>query len=259
MTKQAPWYRTFFKRDYYDTFYAPLREGGARPLAPAQTEQQATFIAGALGLAPGARVLDLCCGHGRHSVALSRQGYEVTGLDLSAYHIELAGKAAAEAGVRATFVCDDMRNLPLDPPFDAIINIFSSFGYLESDDEDAAVVARVGRALKPGGRFLIDVNNALGTLRSFQFSTVTRLPDGTLLIEERTYDVLGGRIDSIWTHVSPSGERHEGEIHVRMYTPAEHRRMIEAAGMRVTASYGNFDGSPLALDSRRMILLAEKI
>jgi SAM-dependent methyltransferase len=203
-------------------------------------------------------VLDLCCGHGRHSVALARRGFDVTGLDLSSYHIDLARRAAAEAGVQLTLIHDDMRNLPVDPLFDAVISIFSSFGYLESDEEDAAVIARIGAALKPGGKFLVDVNNMLATLRGFAPSTVTRQDDGTLLIEERRYDILAGRIDSVWTRVSPDGARHQADIHFRMYTPAEHRRMLEAAGMRIIATYGNFDGSPLTLDSRRMILVAEK-
>jgi len=75
VTAGEPWYRKFFERDYYDTFYAPLREGaGALPLTPQASEQQAAFIAEALALPPGARVLDLCCGHGRHSVALAQRG-----------------------------------------------------------------------------------------------------------------------------------------------------------------------------------------
>jgi SAM-dependent methyltransferase len=183
-------------------------------------------------------------------------GYDVTGLELSPYHIELAGRAAADAGVALTLINDDMRRLPVEPPFDAVINIFSSFGYLESDDEDATVIARVAQALNPGGRFLIDFNNSVRVLRQFQPSPVTRLDDGTLLVEERRYDALAGRSDSTWTHVSPSGERHAGAI--RMYTPAELRRMIEAAGMRGIASYGDFDGSALTMDSRRAILVGEK-
>ena len=257
MPEDAPWYRTFFERDYYDTFYAPLLGQSGR-LGAEHTEREADFIVAALELKPGARVLDLACGHGRHSIALAKRGYDVTGLDISAYHIELAQQAASDAGVRATFICDDMRNLPLEPPFDAIFNYFTAFGYLESDDEDAAVVERVARALKPGGRFLIETNNTLRTLRHWERSSVTRLDDGSLLLEEREFDVLAGRIDGTLTHVSPTGERKTGEIHPRAYTPVELARMFERAGLHVVASYGDTDRSPLTMDSRRMALVGEK-
>jgi len=257
MAEADPWYRSFFERDYFDTFYSLVRAPGGVG-GPEATEREAAFIAEALGIAPGARVLDLCCGHGRHSVALARRGYDVTGLDLSAYHIELAGKAAAEANVRLMLINDDMRNLPVEPPFDAIINIFSSFGYLESDDEDAAVIARVARALKPGGRLLMDFNNSVRVWRQFQPSTVNRLDDGSLFVEERRFDPLSGRSDSTWTHVTAEGARHERAISIRMYTPAELRRMFEAAGLRMVAAYGDFDGSPLNMDSRRCILIGER-
>lgn len=168
-----PWYRTFFERDYYDTFYAPLRASGGR-LGDQQTEREAAFIAEALELQSGQRVLDLACGHGRHAVALARRGFDVTGLDISQYQIGLAAEAAREAGVALSLVCDDMRNVPTEPPFHGIYNFFAAFGYLESDAEDEMVLQRIAAALLPGGRFLIETNNALRTLRQFTGSSVTR-------------------------------------------------------------------------------------
>lgn len=253
----APWYRTFFERDYFDRYYKRYLEPGSF-LGPELTAQQVDFIERVLELRPGARLLDLCCGHGRHSIALARRGYEVTGLDLSAYHIELAQKAAAEAGVSATFICDDMRNLPVEPPFDAVINIFTSFGYFESDDENAKVITRVGQALKPGGRFLLDVNHVIGTLRSFRPSDVAHHDDGSMIIQERAYDAEAGRITESSTYIAPDGERTVHSFMVRNYTMPEFRRLIEAAGMRVLRTYGGFDGSPLTMDSRRLIVLAER-
>ena len=255
--RAAPWYREFFERDYYDAFYATLRAPGG-PLADEASAQQVDFVVSALALAPPARILDLCCGHGRHSVELARRGFEVVGLDLSAYHIELAEQAAGDAGVSVTFIEDDMRNLPVAPPFDAVLNMFTAFGYLESDAQDAKVIARVADALKPGGRFFIDVNNISRTLRQFQPVAVTRVDDGTLLVEERAYIADAGRLETHWTVVAPSGERREGDFQVRAYTATEYRGMFERAGLRLSASYGDFDGSPLHMDSRRMLLVAEK-
>lgn len=257
MTDERPWYQTFFERDYYDTYYAHHRTA-AGGQDEEGTLRQVAFVVDALQLENGARVLDLACGYGRHSVELARRGYDVTGLDLSAYHIDLARKVADDAGVRVAWINDDMRNMPVSPPFDAVISVFTSFGYLESDDEDARVVGRIAEALRPGGRFFIDTNNAVRTLRAFEKSSVTRQDDGTLLIEERAYDPLVGRFDATWTRVSPEGDWKQHEIHPRAYTPEELRRMIGSAGMRVVAAYGDFEGAPLEMDARRAILVAEK-
>jgi D-alanine-D-alanine ligase len=80
-----------------------------------------------LALPPGAALLDLACRQGRYPIALARQGYRVTGLDLPASHLALARQAAAAEGVAVTWVEADMRDLPTWP-FDAIINLFSAFG-----------------------------------------------------------------------------------------------------------------------------------
>lgn len=256
MTSDPTWYRTFFERDYYDVFYAPMLTPNG-PLGSEPTQRQVEFIVRALALEAPARVLDLCCGHGRHSVELARRGYDVVGLDISAHHVELARAAAKDAGVRAEFIVGDMREPP-PGPFDAVINMFTAFGYLESDDEDALVIERATAALRPGGRFLIDFHNILRTLRHWQSTGVERGPDGALLVDEREYDVLGGRLHSHWTSIAPDGARHESDIHPRAYTPAELRGMFERAGTRVTAAYGDFEGAPLSVDSRRVILVATK-
>jgi SAM-dependent methyltransferase len=188
---------------------------------------------------------------------LARSGLDVVGLDISAHHIELARSAAKDNGVRAEFIVGDMREPP-PGPFDAVINMFTAFGYLETDDEDALVIERAAARLQPGGRFLIDFHTILRTLRHWQPTGVERGPDGTLLVDEREYDVLGGRLHSHWTSIGPDGSRHESDIHPRVYTPAELRRMFDRAGMRVMASYGDFDASPLTPDSRRVILVATK-
>lgn len=255
MSDATPWYRSFFERDYYDAFYSTMRA-----TLPAEYTDgvQVDFVLRALALAPPARVLDLCCGHGRHSVELARRGFEVVGVDLSEYHIELARAAARDAGVSVEFICDDMRNLPMSPPFRAVLNMFTAFGYLESDEEDAGVLRRVAEALEPGGRFFIDFNNTSRTLHQFQPVSVLRSDDGTMLIEERGYDPLSGRLRTHWSVVAPDGTRREGDFAVRAYTATEFRDLFARAGLRLVAGYGGFDGSELTLDARRMLLVADK-
>ena len=115
MPKRRPWYETLFERDYYDYFYIGGPRGSLSPEQEAQrNDAQVDFIEKVLELQPGARILDLCCGHGRHTVRLAQRGYRVTGLDLSAYHIRLAKAGAKAAGVNVEFVRADMRDVPKD-------------------------------------------------------------------------------------------------------------------------------------------------
>ena len=95
-------------------------------------------------LKPGASVLDLCCGQGRHSVQLAKRGFQVTGLDLNAEYLDLASKAAEAAKVTIETVAADMREIPFENKFDAIVNMYSSFGYLESEAEDLKVLESGG-------------------------------------------------------------------------------------------------------------------
>lgn len=117
MDTDRPWYVTLFERDWYDL----LAPGGTRSLLdpggdPERTEREVDFIAGTLGEATERSVLDLCCGWGRHTIRLAQRGYRMTGLDLSAYHLELAQASAGEAAVDIEWIEADMRQIPRPDP-----------------------------------------------------------------------------------------------------------------------------------------------
>ena len=259
MAKRKPWYETLFGRDYFDYFYV----GGPRGIfsdeeRARQAERQVDFVVNALELPAGARVLDLCCGWGRHSVRLAQRGYRVTGLDLSAYHLRLARAAAREAGIDVEWLHADMRTVPRARRYDAVINMFTSFGYFETEVDNQRVLDGVARALRPGGRFFIDTMNHDGLMRVFRDSDCTERPDGTLSIELRRYDVLTGRTNVDWIYVERDGKRRKAFHSVRLYTYTEFAAMLSKAGLRVVRTWGNFDGMELSMHSPRMIVLAEK-
>ena len=127
----SAWYVDFFRSDYLNVYGHMFTEERA--------EKESAFVARTLGLKPGASVLDLCCGQGRHSVQLAKRGFKVTGLDLNAEYLDLASKAAEAAKVTIETVAGDMREIPFENKFDAIVNMYSSFGYLESEAEDLKV------------------------------------------------------------------------------------------------------------------------
>jgi SAM-dependent methyltransferase len=244
------WYDGFFEEEWVEWL--------ALPSSPEVTLREVEFVVDKLALPPGARVLDLACGRGRHSVELARRGFRVTGVDLSPRSLELAREAAAADGLDVEFVQLDMREIDFDAEFDAAINLFTSFGYFESDKEDRGIVARVARALRPGGGFVIDMNNVLSLAGRFQLRLWEEVGEGVVMLQEHDWDVLEGRNRAIWTFIKPDGSRSELRNVVRMYTPWELAALIRSAGLEVEQGYGDFEGAPLTYESRRVILVARK-
>jgi len=246
----AQWYREFFD-DLYLRVYQPLE-------APEQVRREVDFIVKALDLPAGAKVLDLCCGQGRHSLELARRGFQVVGVDLSEALLYAARKRAESEGLSVTFLHCDMREIDFAGEFDAVINMFTSFGYLESEAEDEKVLGKVAQALKSGGKFLLDVVNRDRLVRDFQAREWHAADEGWLVLEERTFDHLSGRMETRWVCVARDGVRYERLSSVRLYTASELRTMLERAGLKVTNLFGDYDGSPYSWDSQRLIVVACK-
>ncbi|MFA0739933.1 MAG: hypothetical protein DFNUSKGM_000029 [Candidatus Fervidibacter sacchari] len=246
----AQWYREFFD-DLYLRVYQPLE-------APEKVRREVDFIVKALNLPAGAKVLDLCCGQGRHSLELARRGFQVVGVDLSEALLYEARKRAESEGLSVTFLQCDMREIDFKDEFDAVINMFTSFGYLESEAEDEKVLGKVAQALKSGGKFLLDVVNRDRLVRDFQGREWHAADEGWLVLEERTFDHLSGRMETRWICVARDGVRYERLSSVRLYTASELRTMLEQAGLKVKDLFGDYDGSPYSWDSQRLIVVACK-
>ncbi len=245
-----PWYRTFFG-DAYLRIYAAF-------LTPERTAQEVEGIVTLLALPPGSRILDLACGYGRHAIPLAERGYQVTGQDLSAEFLAKAKADADARGVPMRWVHSDMREIPFADEFDAVINIFTAFGYLESEADDLKVLRQVHKALKPGGVFLQEMRHRESLIRHYLPSTITRHEDGLLVLEEHQFNLLTSRNEVRVTVLHPDGQRAEYHHAARIYSLTELARMLEEAGLKVEASYGGLDGSRLTLDSRRLAVLSRK-
>src|SRR4029450_8910511 len=168
-----------------------------------------------LDLAPGARMLDLCCGQGRHAVPLAQLGYQVTGLDLRRPLLDHAAALpppppplAPTPGQHVGLVQADMRRLPFaDASFDAVLNLFNAFGYLEDDAQDELVLGEVARVLAPGGQFLQELANREALVRSWHDSEVVRTGDGLVVLQERSLDLRASRDLTSYTLLHRGGRR----------------------------------------------------
>jgi SAM-dependent methyltransferase len=221
------------------------------------TKGQVDGVERMLGLAPGMRILDVCCGYGRHSLELARRGYRrVVGVDFSPPLLARARRTARAEGLRVTFRRADMRRLPFRGSFDAALNLFTSFGYFADEAEDQAALRSMARALRPGGRLLMDLLNREWLVRHFQprYQEVTAL--GTV-DNNLTFDLATGRLRNV-RRFRKDGRRRALAVEFRVYTLAEMVRLLREAGLAFQRAYGNFEGAAYGMDTFRMIVVAEK-
>jgi SAM-dependent methyltransferase len=248
---ERPWYTDFFDDDYLRIFLPMLPEE--------RTAAEVNAVVERLGLAPGARLLDLCCGHGRHAVPLAQLGYRVTGLDRSRRLLDRAAALAASHRQHLGLVAADMRRLPFaDASFDAVVNLFNAFGYLEDEAQDELVLAEVARVLAPGGRFLQELANREALIRDCHDSRVLRNDDELVVLQERTLDLLRSRDLARYTLVHPDGRRTSREVAIRLYTLTELVAMLDRAGLELLEVNGDLDGGPLELDSSFVVTLSAR-
>jgi SAM-dependent methyltransferase len=125
----------------------------------------------------GGKALDLCCGPGRHSVALAKRGFAVTAVDRTRFLLEHARARAAQANLSVEFVLEDMRRFSRPATFDLIINLFTSFGYFEDQADDVRVLEIVRENLRPSGVFVLEMVSKERLARQFQATTSRELPN----------------------------------------------------------------------------------
>lgn len=246
----TPWYKSFFGEDYLRIYDF---------LTPERTELEVKGIIHLLKLPPGSAILDLCCGHGRHSIELAKRGYRVAGQDLSEVFLQHAQSDAEKQGVQVRWVQSDMRNIPFENEFDAVINIFTAFGYLENEDEDQLVLQQIQKALKPGGLFLLETKNREWLMRNFDPGNVVRYEDGLIVFEERDFDMLTDICHVKVTMLHPDGNRQEYGHAARMYSLKDYAHKLTAAGLQIQTCYGGLEGSKLRISSSRLVIIASKL
>jgi SAM-dependent methyltransferase len=218
------------------------------------SDAQADLVWRVLGLAEGAEVLDVPCGHGRIANRLAARGALVTGLDADPFFLERARADAEARGVEVEYVQGDMRELVWEDRFDAVVNWFTSFGYFDDEgNRDWLRAAR--RTLKPGGRLAIEIHSRDVFMRQLLPVTLTER-DGNLLVDRHRFDVETGRLATErW--IVRDGAVRKTEYSVRFYSFTELRSLLQAAGFGAVEAVGH-DGKPLTAETRRMVVVATR-
>lgn len=216
----ADWTKTFFRKGL---FTPGMRE--AMLAAP----REANFLWKALRLKRGSRVLDLCCGTGRHAIRIARKGASVVGVDATREYLDDARSACR--GLSVELRQGDMRKLPFRGEFDAAYNVWTSFGYFKKFSDDMRTLKAVAKSLKPGGLFLIDIIDSSWTMKNYQERRWNHQADGAVRLEEST--MRQGRDPAMlakWTIIYPDKKPVASEFFVRSYDERRMNACLRAAG-----------------------------
>ena len=266
--------KSYFGEEYFIIY--------TNQLSSEETERQTGAIERMLSLRKRSVLLDLGCGWGRHSIEFAKRDYRVFGLDNSKLLIQLALKRQEGEGTyNAEFVLGNMVIMPFkDSQFDAVISLFTSFGYF-IDQDNLRVLREIERILKPNGHLLLDVMNRDEYLRlpnnSWREQNGNKILDvfnddnallnfckkykdkHFIILESLEYDSLMARIhrkriilDENWSN------RRVCQYSLRLYTFQEIKEMLLNAGLYIDSVYGDLVMSKYTVDSERMIVVSRK-
>jgi len=210
-----------------------------------------------LALPSGSRVLDVPCGQGRHAHLLAEAGFRVDGLDYSEHLIAKARERGTGPTLRYTRC--DMRRLPArwSGRFDAVVNLFTSFGFFATPRDDALVIAEFARVLRPDGMLVWHGGSRDGVMARFLSRDWWKADDGTMIGHRRRFDPLSGvlTIDTDWEGPSGRGSR---QHRIRLYTATRLAELCLDEGLVVEEAYDGWNDRPLRRRSSEMVLVARK-
>lgn len=247
--KQKNWYEN---ENFWETF-APVMFNQKRL---GETKTEVDRMVKLLGIKKGTGILDLCCGFGRHSLGLARAGFSVTGIDLNEEYIAMARRKAKAEGLDIRFIRNDMRRFCLLEGFDAVINMFTAFGYFENQADDRHVLKNVYYSLRKGGKLLIDIMGREILARIYCERTWQE-ENGKVFLQEHKIRHDWSWIINRWI-VLENGRRKEFEFGHRLYSAAELTGLLKDCGFRSVRIYGDLTGSDYDHNAKRLIAVAGK-
>ncbi len=222
------------------------------------TEREADFIEDVI---PGVGfVLDLCCGTARHSIALAKRRWKIVGMDLSRNLLAIAKSRMKRSGIKFPLVRADMCFFPFrDQVFNAILSMFTSFGYLPSESEDSLSLLEINRTLRNKGMFLLDLANRDHIIRGFRERDWAEF-EPFYLLEKRSLDLEGSKLSSQWTLIQKKTGQVRPILHiVRLYTYTRAEQLLNDAGLEITDVFGGYEKQDFTLEASRMIVSARKL
>ncbi len=242
--EKSEWFGTWFDSPYYHKLYKHR-----------DTTEAGVFIknlADFLKIQPKHKIMDLACGKGRHSIFLNKLGFDVVGLDLSEQSIAHAKQFENE---RLHFSVHDMRDVYRLDYFDFVLNMFTSFGYFQTESEHITAIQAVCASLKKGGKFVLDFFNTNKVVDSLVYENQTK-SEG--IVFDQTREIVDGSIVKT-INFEHKNEEFEFQERVKAFTEADFRRLFQIAKLDCLHLFGDYELNPFdANKSERMIFVVEK-
>lgn len=243
------WFEDWFDSPLYEKLYSHRNQKEATQLA--------ALIADKIPKTIYPNLLDLGCGRGRHSITFANMGYTVTGVDLSEEAIHKAKKIAHEQKINnLRFFIGDMRT-PLPDRFDAVLNLFTTFGYFNSDAENTQVLKNVQVMLKEKGMFVLDFLNRKQVEKTLIPKEEGAFQDLHYIIKR---DILNDMVIKTIHFSGPSLPKPiQYQERVKLYTLDWFQNQLSACGLELLYTYGNYTGDSFEVDSSpRMVMFSRK-
>jgi len=225
------WYQNWFDSEHYLKLYHCRDHTDAEKLAK--------LICKFTGIKSGSSVLDLGCGAGRHAILFSKLGFDVTGFDLSKHLLLEAKSNSLGEKTNLSLVRGDIRNLPFKSGFDLVMNIFTSWGYFESDLENLTVLKNAVSLKKNGGFFVLDFLNAEYIKKNLRPSSVTEF-EGVTYREERF--IKDERVIKSIKFWDGTDEKYFKES-VRLFNHDQIMEVFREKKVSNISLFGDYDGS----------------
>jgi SAM-dependent methyltransferase len=241
----SPWYCSWFDSEYYHLLYQNRNDQEAQYFI--------TNLIQVLGLPKGSKILDVACGKGRHSIFLSSIGYDVSGFDLSANSIEVAQKSSSD---QLHFYVHDMRIPFANQAFDSVLNLFTSIGYFDRDEENLESLKSMVAALKPGGSLVIDYMNTTKIIHALR-KEFTQIEGGIAFHIQKQVDK-----HFIIKKISfeDKGRQFSYQEKVRKLYPQDFMSWFDQLPLKLEHIYGNYSLHPYQEEvSDRQIYILKKI
>lgn len=247
--KTTPWYEN-------DAFWKAVEPALFSEEKWAMAKSDVDGMAKLLSLPSGSKILDLCCGPGRHAIEFARRGYKVTGVDRTHDYLKRARKSAQKKGLKIEFVKEDMRRFVRPRAFDAVINLYASFGYFEKEEETRQVLKNIYNSLKRAGSALFEMMSKEILARDFEERTWSEFGD-LLLLQHRSVDKDWEWLESRWILIR-EGLRQDFAWRVRLYSASEFKTLLRSEGFRKIRLYGSLDGILYDQEASRLVAVARR-
>jgi SAM-dependent methyltransferase len=248
MSTAVDWWRTFFSGLFVESWLNATTAD--------QTRQEAEFICVALNVPAQARLLDVPCGGGRHSLALASLGYDMTGVDISTDFLTTARSQSVPQPGKIAWEEREMRDLPWPERFDGAYSMGNSFGYLD-DQGNAAFLKSVAAVLKPRARFVLESGYVMEHLFPVLQERASYSVGDILMQAQRRYDPADSRLHVEYT-LTRGAETETRSMSARIYSYRELVSLLMAAGFSEVVGYGSLEREPFRLGSGRAFVLATK-